>query len=133
MADPNNPIGDEVSLEPNGTVRITLTGRPYRWRRPTFGEFRKFEELWAEAAVQEKGILDRANEIPEKERTQAWRVGWEAELRDLVLPWVLDVWRVLCDKEPPATDDCPPWMSNGTFHQTLKEHWTTVPLAASSR
>jgi hypothetical protein len=126
-------VGDEISLEPNGTIRLTLTGTHFRWRRPTFGQFRKFEELWAEVAAQEKVIVDRANAVPEAERTVAWRTTFETELRDSVLAWVLDVWRVLCDKEPPATDDCAPWMANTSFHQMLKDHWTTVPLAASSR
>lgn len=131
MADAS--VGDEISLEPNGTVRLTLTGASFRWRRPTFGQFRKFEELWAEVAAQEKVIVDRANAVPEKERTVAWRTGFETELGDNVLAWVLDVWRVLCEKEPPATDDCAPWMANAAFHEMLKGHWTTVPLAASSR
>lgn len=131
MADPS--VGDEVSLEPNGTVRLSLAGRNLRWRRPTFGEFRKFEELWAEVAAQEKVIVEHANEVPERDRGAAWRISYEAELRDIVLAWVLDVWRVLCDKEAPATDDTAPWMANGSFHQLLKDHWTTVPLAASSR
>ncbi|MEA2587691.1 MAG: hypothetical protein QOH66_618 [Actinomycetota bacterium] len=131
MADAS--VGDEISLEPNGTVRLTLTGTHFRWRRPTFGQFRKFEELWAEVAAEEKVIVDRANAVPEAERTVAWRAGFETELRESVLAWVLDVWRVLCDKEPPATDDCAPWMANASFRQMLKDHWTTVPLAASSR
>ena len=131
MADPG--IGDEVSLEPNGTVRLSLAGRNVRWRRPAFGEFRKFEELWAEVATQERVIVDEANAVPEKERSATWRFDFETKLRDLALPWALDVWRILSDKEVPATDDCPPWMANGAFHQLLKDHWTTVPLAASSR
>jgi hypothetical protein len=126
-------VGDEISLEPNGTVRLTLTGTNFRWRRPTFGEFRKFEEMWAEVLGQEKVIVDRANAVPEAERTVGWRIAFEGEHRDIFLPWVLDVWRVLCNKEPPAVDDCAPWMGNASFHQILKDHWTTVPLAASSR
>lgn len=131
MADPG--IGDEISLEPNGTVRISLTGASFRWRRPTFGEFRKFEEMWAEVAAQEKVIVDRANTVPEADRTAAWRINFETELRTSVLEWTLDVWRVLCSKEAPTVDDSPPWLGNNTFHQMLKDHWTTVPLAALSR
>lgn len=131
MADAS--VGDEVSLEPNGTIRITLTGTSFRWRRPTFGEFRKFEEMWAEVAAQEKVIVDEANAVPEKERDAAWRINFEKKLRESVLEWVLDLWRVLCSKEPPALDDNAPWMGNAAFHEMLKGHWTTVPLAASSR
>ena len=133
MADAGGPIGDEVDLKPNGTVTITLAGKGYRWRRPLFGELRKFEELWAEIAEKERAIVERANEIPEKNRTASWRINFEMEIREAVIGWALDVWRVLCDKEPPAVDELPAWVANTTFHQSLKEHWTTVPLAASSR
>ena len=126
-------VGDEISLEPNGTIRLTLTGTHFRWRRPIFGEFEKFEELWAEVAAQEKVIVDEANAVPEVERDVAWRTTFEKKLRRNVLEWTLDVWRVLCTKEPPALDDCAPWMGNASFHQMLKDHWITVPLAASSR
>lgn len=132
MADPG--IGDEVSLELNGTVRLTLTGTHFRWRRPTFGEFRKFKELWAGIAEEERTITEAMNkETPEAERSAAWRIRHEMSTRDIFAGWVLEVWRVLCEKEAPAVDDLPPWMSNVQFAVSLFDHWTTVPLAASSR
>jgi hypothetical protein len=134
MADPS--IGDEVSLEPNGTVRLSLTGRPYRWRRPTFGEFRKLKELWASALEEDRGLVEAMNkETPEGERTAAWRIGYELKQRPLFADWVLEAWRLLGppEKDVPAVDDLPPWMTNVQFPISLFDHWTTVPLAASSR
>jgi hypothetical protein len=133
MADPNNPIGDEVSFEPNGTVRISLAGRPFRWRRPTFGEYRKFKEAWASVAEEETAITTKMNaETPEGERSAPWRIRHELALRELFGGWFIDVWRVLCEKDAPATDDIPPWATSVAFANGLFDHWTKVPLAASS-
>jgi hypothetical protein len=132
MADPNNSVGDEVVTNKNGTIRIGLAGHFYTWRRPTIGEFRKFNEQWAEVATQERVIVDTANAIAVKDRLATWRFDYEAKLADLFAEWALSVFRVLCDKEPPAVDDLPPWMATAQFRMDLVEHWTTVPLAASS-
>lgn len=135
MADPNNPLGDEVSFEPNGTVRLSLAGRPFRWRRPTFGEFRKFKEMWASVAEEETRITNQMNaDVPEGERTAAFRIKHELALRELFGGWMLEVWRMLGppEKETPAVDEIPPWMTSVAFANGLFDHWTKVPLAASS-
>lgn len=132
MADPSNPVGDELDLKHNGTIRVGLRGTFYSWRVPTFGEFRKFNEQWAEVASQERVIVDAANAVPDAERIASWRFDYEQKLADLFAEWALGVFRVLSDKEPPAVDDLPPWMATAQFRLDLIEQWTTVPLAGSS-
>ncbi|MFN2592953.1 MAG: hypothetical protein ABR532_09005 [Candidatus Dormibacteria bacterium] len=133
MADPNSPIGDEVELEKYGTVRISLAGTHYRWRVPLSGEFIKFKELWMRVADEELKITAKANAAtPEPQRTAAWRINHEMQLRPLFLGWVMEVWRALCAKDVPEEAKMPVWASNVHFAMMLFDHWTTVPLVASN-
>lgn len=134
MADPSNPVGDELDLKPNGTIRIGMAGRFVALRRPTFGEFRKLKELWSGVASEEKRITDGANTIPLAERPGSWRMDYELALFPVFAGWALEVLRLLgSGAEIPTEDDLPPWMATAPFGQALFDHWVTVPLAASSR
>ena len=134
MADPTNPVGDELDLKPNGTVRVGLAGRFIALRRPSFGEFRKLKELWAGVAAREKEITDTANGIPVPERPASWRMDYEMALASVFIGWSLEALRLLgTSPELPAEDDLPPWMATSQFGLALFGHWVTVPLAASSR
>lgn len=134
MADPTNPVGDELDLKPNGTARIGMGGTFVSLRRPTFGQFRKLKELWAGVAGQEKTITDAANGVPVPERPASWRMDYEMALATVFIGWSLEALRLLgTSTDLPAEDDLPPWMATSAFGLALFDHWVTVPLAASSR
>jgi len=147
MADKNTPVGDELALSPNGCIRIMLAGRGATWRRPVFGEYRKFRESLIALGDEETRLIDAisaeareaagtpevpwpADKVPPYSREQRLRL--EMSGAEALGGWAIDVWRVLCDKEPPTLEELPLWMMVAQFSQTVFEHWRAVPLAGSS-
>lgn len=156
MADRDTPPGDELALRDNGTIRLMLAGKGATWRRPLFGEYKKFREMLIEASEiteQLKNEIEatvRASlptdadakalaklragaEIPVGYHwTAAQRLRFELADAEGIGGWAVDVWRVLTDKEPPTVDELPVWMTTASFSQSVFEHWRQVPLAGSS-
>jgi hypothetical protein len=147
MADRDTPVGDEIDLRPNGTVRLTLAGKSVTWRRPTFGEYRKFRESLV-VAGDEEAALAKEIEATAREAAGTPEIPWPADRNPPYTPaqrlrlemagaealggWAIDVWRILCQREAPGLDDLPVWMVDASFSRSLFEHWRSVPLAVSS-
>lgn len=133
MADTDHPVGDELDLRPNGTVRIGIGGTFHALRMPRVGEYRKLREMWAELSLREAALVDEANAVPIAERTGAWRIGLDDAVTALFGDWSLEAVGMLSTKgETPAVDDLTPWMFTAAFGAALFEHWRSLPLAASS-
>jgi hypothetical protein len=147
MADRDTPSGDELALKDNGTIRIMLAGKGATWRRPTLGEYKKFAEARILAGEEEERVMAEI-ETEAREAAGTAEAPWPAgkpppytgsqRLRleiageDVLGAWAIDVWRVLCEKEPPALDELPLWMTVVPFSQTIFQHWRELPKAGSS-
>lgn len=148
MADRDTPPGDELVLNPNGTIRICIAGKCATWRCPTAGVFRKaYEGLYAldedrdhfaaqideearAAYLEHEGKLLPDDVEPELSSSHRMRIHLAA--LDRRGEWAIDLWRSVCAKEPPALGDLPPWMETVTFANEVLNHWQTIPKAASS-
>lgn len=133
--DANNPVGDEVAPQPNGTVRIGIQGHMLSLRRPVVGEFRKLNELWGGVAIREREIVNAANAIKAEDRQPTWKIDYEEELASAFLGWAQEALRLLATQpdKVPAESELPAWMTTAEFRTILHDHWTTVPLVALSR
>ena len=147
--DRDNPDGDLLDLKPNGSIRISLGSTSYSWRRPTFGEYRKFREALIGIGDEEARARDEIHaaavtaheektgkKVPEGEMppySDMDRLRLQLVGASLVGEWVLDIWRVLSTKEPPAVDELPQWMTTSEFSTQLFQHWRSLPLRSSAQ
>lgn len=116
-------MADEgLTLNPNGTIDVTLD-KPYKLRRPNFGEVRRLWEAWDTAAA----IHDRlAQEAKEQNRNDDVTVRTER-----ARAW-LDFQRVafgtLSEALPDDDDLIPPWLLTASVGGEFLAHWQSRPF-----
>jgi len=137
MTDETKP--DSFELLPDGKVRLTIVGRQFTLRRPTFGQSRKLRESVVEWSAEERRDLqdqaDKAKrEVPVDEEEAAERAF--ARQERILRWWLEEVIPTLSSEsvEGVGIGELPEWLLNRDgVTNPLLEHWRSVPAVPGGR
>jgi hypothetical protein len=116
-------MADEgLTLNPNGTIDVTLGEKSYRLRRPNFGELRRLWEAWDEAAEKHDSLIADADKRDDRTlrvgRAEAW------------LAFQRVVFDTISEPLPEDGDEVAGWLLTASVGSQFLAHWQAVPKAS---
>lgn len=116
-----------LDLKPNGTISLSVGQKPYRLRRPKFGELRDLWEAFEDAAEQHDALTASLGAEPSREQEKEAR----AERFAIWAGWQRKVFDKLADTPLPSDDDeLEGWLMTAGVAGQFLTHWQGRPLAS---